>query len=197
MNQNKKLHPFVQNLVLSAMFLALGLVLPFVTGQIPEIGSMLLPMHIPVLLCGLICGWPYGAAVGFILPPLRYVLFGMPPIFPNGVAMAFELLTYGLLSGLLYSRARWHCVISLYRCLIAAMIGGRVVWGVVRVLLTGVASEPFTWQMFLSGAFLTAIPGIILQLVFIPAMMVALDRAGMVRFHKKKKSCDMAQTANK
>lgn len=195
MNQNKKLHPFVQNLVLSAMFLALGLVLPFVTGQIPEIGSMLLPMHIPVLLCGLICGWPYGAAVGFILPPLRYVLFGMPPIFPNGVAMAFELMTYGLLSGLLYSRARWHCVISLYRCLIAAMIGGRVVWGVVRVLLTGVASEPFTWQMFLSGAFLTAIPGIILQLVFIPAMMVALDRAGMVRFHRK--SRDASCTAEK
>ena len=195
MNQNKKLHPFVQNLVLSAMFLALGLVLPFVTGQIPEIGSMLLPMHIPVLLCGLICGWPYGAAAGFILPPLRYVLFGMPPIFPNGVAMAFELLTYGLLSGLLYSRARWHCVISLYRCLIAAMIGGRVVWGVVRVLLTGVASQPFTWQMFLSGAFLTAIPGIILQLVFIPAMMVALDRAGMVRFHRK--SRDASCTAEK
>lgn len=88
-------------------------------------------------------------------------------------------------------------MISLYRCLIAAMIGGRVVWGVVRVLLTGVASEPFTWQMFLSGAFLTAIPGIILQLVFIPAMMVALDRAGMVRFHKKKEPCDMAQTTNK
>lgn len=195
MNQNKKLHPFVQNLVLSAMFLALGLVLPFVTGQIPEIGSMLLPMHIPVLLCGLICGWPYGAAVGFILPPLRYVLFGMPPIFPHGIAMAFELMTYGLLSGLLYSRARWHCVLSLYRCLIAAMIGGRIVWGVVRVLLTGVASQPFTWQMFLSGAFLTAIPGIILQLVFIPAMMVALDRAGMVRFHKK--SCDASCTAEK
>ena len=195
MNQKNKLHPFVQNLVLSAMFLALGLVLPFVTGQIPEIGSMLLPMHIPVLLCGLICGWQYGAVVGFILPPLRYVLFGMPPIFPTGVAMAFELMTYGLLSGLLYSRARWHCVLSLYRCLIAAMIGGRVVWGVVRVLLTGVASEPFTWQMFLSGAFLTAIPGIILQLVFIPAMMVALDRAGMVRFHKK--ACDPTCTADK
>ena len=194
MNQNQK-HPFVQNLVLSAMFLALGLVLPFVTGQIPEIGSMLLPMHIPVLLCGLICGWQYGAVVGFILPPLRYVLFGMPPIFPTGVAMTFELMTYGLLSGLLYSRARWHCVLSLYRCLIAAMIGGRVVWGVVRVLLTGVASEPFTWQMFLSGAFLTAIPGIILQLVFIPAMMVALDRAGMVRFHKK--ACDPTCTADK
>ena len=194
MNQNQK-HPFVQNLVLSAMFLALGLVLPFVTGQIPEIGGMLLPMHIPVLLCGLICGWQYGAVVGFILPPLRYVLFGMPPIFPTGVAMAFELMTYGLLSGLLYSRARWHCVLSLYRCLIAAMIGGRIVWGVVRVLLTGVASEPFTWQMFLSGAFLTAIPGIILQLVFIPAMMVALDRAGMVRFHKK--ACDPTCTADK
>lgn len=177
------------------MFLALGLVLPFVTGQIPEIGAMLLPMHIPVLLCGLICGWQHGTIVGFVLPLLRYMLFGMPPIFPTGMAMAFELAAYGFLSGFLYQRARWHCVISLYRCLIAAMIGGRIVWGMISVLLLGLAGQPFTWQLFITGAFLTAIPGIVLQLVFIPAMMVALDRAGMVHFHKKKHS-DKRPTEN-
>lgn len=176
----------VKNLVLSAMFLALGLVLPFFTGQIPQIGSMLLPMHLPVFLCGLICGWQYGAAVGFVVPLLRCLLFGMPPLL-TAIAMAFELLTYGLLSGLLYSRSRWQCIFALYRSLLLAMVGGRVVWGVVRVLMTGVAGQPFTWQLFLSGALLTAIPGIVLQLVLIPAVMVALDRTGLVRFTREKR----------
>jgi len=174
----------IKKLTTSAMFLALGLVLPFFTGQIPQLGSMLLPMHLPVLLCGLICGWQYGAAVGFVLPLLRYLLFGMPPIFPTGVAMAFELAAYGLLAGLLYSRSRWQCIVSLYRCLLAAMVGGRVVWGLVMFLLVGRSAGGFTWQMFVAGAFLNAIPGIVLQLVFIPAFMVALDRTGMVRFRK-------------
>jgi len=174
----------VRTLVTAALMLALGLVLPFFTGQIPQIGSMLCPMHLPVLLCGLLCGWKYGLAVGFILPPLRYALFGMPPIFPTGVAMAFELAAYGFLAGFLYARSRWQCVVALYRCLIAAMLGGRLVWAAVRVILSGVSGEAFTWQMFLSGAFLTAIPGIILQLVFIPAVMVALDRTGLVRFRR-------------
>lgn len=180
--EQKHLSKSTLNLVLSAMFVAIGLVLPFLTGQLQQIGNMLLPMHLPVLVCGLICGWQYGAAVGFILPPLRYVLFGAPPIFPIGVAMTFELAAYGFIAGFLYNRSRWQCIIALYRSLLAAMIGGRLVWGLVRVLLTGVAGEAFTWQMFLSGALLTAIPGIILQLVFIPALMVALDRTGMVHF---------------
>ena len=179
MKQNTK------TLVLAALFLALGLVLPFFTGQIPQIGSMLLPMHLPVLICGLLCGWQYGAAVGLILPMLRYFLFGMPPLL-TAIAMSFELLTYGLVIGLLYSRSRWKCIFSLYRSLLIAMVAGRVVWGVVRVIMTGVAGEAFTWQLFLSGALLTAIPGIILQLVFIPALMVALDKTGLVRFTRKK-----------
>lgn len=179
------LKQYIFNLVLSALFMALGLILPFVTGQIPQIGNMLLPMHLPVLLCGLICGWQYGGVVGFVLPLLRYVMFGMPAIFPNGIAMAFELAAYGILVGFFYHRSRWKCVIALYRSLILAMIGGRVVWGVVRVLLTGVAGEAFTWQMFMAGAFLNAIPGIVLQLIFIPILMVALDRAGMVHFFRK------------
>lgn len=138
MKQNRQ---YVKNLVIAAMMIAVGLELPFLTGQIPEIGNLLCPMHLPVLLCGFLCGWQYGAAVGFILPLLRFVLFGMPPIFPTGVAMAFELATYGFLTGFLYSRSRWQCVVALYRCLIAAMIGGRIVWAVVRVVLSGVSGQ--------------------------------------------------------
>ena len=178
MKQNTK------TLVLAAMFLAIGLVLPFFTGQIPQIGSMLLPMHLPVLLCGLICGWRYGALVGFALPLVRSLWLGMPPFF-TAIAMAFELAAYGGIVGALYARSRWKCLVSLYRSLLIAMVAGRVVWGVVRVIMTGVAGEAFTWQLFLSGAVLTAIPGIILQLVFIPALMVALDKTGLVRFSRK------------
>jgi len=183
-NTEKGAKSSVTNLVLSAMFLAIGMVLPFLTGQIPEIGQMLLPLHIPVLLCGLVCGWQYGGIVGFIMPLLRYMIFGAPPIYPAGVAMAFELAAYGVIVGFVYGHSRWKCLISLYRSLLAAMVGGRLVWGIARVVMSGVASQAFTWQMFLSGALLTAIPGIILQLVFIPAVMVALDRTGMVRVSK-------------
>lgn len=147
---------------------------------------MLLPMHLPVIVCGLICGWQYGGIVGFILPLLRYVLFAAPPM-PNGIAMAFELATYGAISGFLYNRSRWQCIVSLYRSLIIAMIGGRVVWGIVRVAMLGMMRNAFTWQMFMAGAFLNAVPGIILQLVFIPVLMVALNKTGLVRFHREQK----------
>ena len=178
MKQNTK------NLTLSAMFMAIGLVLPMLTGQIPQIGNMLLPMHLPVFLCALICGWQYGLAVGFVLPLFRYFIFGMPVLFPTGVAMMFELATYGLVAGFMYSHSRWQCVISLYRSLVVSMLAGRVVWGIVRVMILGVSGSPFSWQMFMAGAFLNAVPGIILQLVFIPAFMVALNRTGLVRFQK-------------
>ncbi len=176
-----------KNLTLSAMFLAIGMVLPFLTGQIPQIGNMMLPMHIPVLLCGVICGWQYGAALGFILPLIRYMVFGMPVLFPTGIAMAFEMLTYGLVIGLVYSLSRWKCIVSLYRALISAMIAGRVVWAVAQMILLGVSGGAFTMKMFLAGAFLNAVPGIIIQLVLIPAVMVALGRTGMVQFHSHHK----------
>lgn len=158
------------------MFLALGFVLPFFTGQIPQIGNMLLPMHLPVLLCGLICGWQYGLVIGLCLPLVRSMIFGMPPIFPTGIAMTFELAAYGLIVGLVYQAARQKNTLSVYRALIIAMIGGRIIWGIVRVLLTGVGSQAFTWHLFLEGALLTAIPGIILQLILIPVLMAALTR---------------------
>ena len=181
--QNTPMKSSVHNLVLAALFLGLALVLPFLTGQIPQIGGMLLPMHLPVFLCGLICGWRYGAVVGLVAPLMRMALFGMPPLV-TAVAMAFELAAYGGIAGFLYNRSRWQCVVALYRALIAAMIGGRLVWAAARVVMTGVASVPFTWQIFLTEALINAIPGIILQLVFIPAVMVALDRTGVVKFRR-------------
>lgn len=178
----------IRKLVLSAMFMAIGLVLPFITGQIQQIGNMLLPMHIPVLLCGLICGWQYGAIVGFILPLLRYALFGMPPIFPTGVSMTFELAAYGAVIGLMMqwlSRKNTtgngkNYVLNLYLALIGAMLAGRIVWGLVRFILAQATMQPFTLEMFMAGAFLTAIPGIIVQLILIPGIMAALKRAGVL-----------------
>ena len=168
----------VRTLTYAALFLALAMVLPFITGQIPEIGKSLCPMHIPVLLCGFLCGWPWGLAVGFIAPLLRSVIFGMPVMFPGAVAMAFELAVYGGLAGLLYAllpRKKW----SVYVALVAAMLAGRVVWGVVRLVLAGLSGTGFTWAMFLAGAVTTAIPGIILQLVLIPVLVLVLERAGL------------------
>ena len=163
-------------LVLSAMFLALGLVLPFLTGQIPQIGNMLLPMHLPVLLCGLLCPWQYGLAVGFILPLMRSLIFSMPVLYPNAVAMAFELCTYGFLIGFLYRLFKKDNLIFLYISLVCAMLGGRAVWGVVQVILLGISGEGFTFAAFWAGAFTTAIPGIVIQLVLIPAIMLALKK---------------------
>ena len=168
----------IRKLTYAALFLALAIVLPFLTGQIPEIGSMLCPMHIPVLLCGFLCGWPWGLAVGLIAPLLRSVLFGAPPMFPGAVAMAFELAVYGAIAGLLYRllpKKKW----SIYASLIIAMIAGRVVWGIVRLILAGLSGKGFTWAAFMAGAFTNAVPGIILQIVLIPVLVMVLERAGL------------------
>ncbi len=168
--KNKKLF----NLILTALFLGIGLVLPFVTGQIQKIGNMLLPMHIPVLLCGFICGPQFGILVGFVLPLMRSALFGMPVMYPDAVSMAFELAAYGFISGFLFGRTKRRGILSLYGSLVAAMLGGRIVWGIARSILLGL--DAFTFKMFIAGAFANAVPGIVLQLVLIPAVMFALDK---------------------
>ena len=168
----------VRRLTYAALSLAIALVLPFLTGQIPQIGSMLCPMHFPVLLCGFLCGWPWGLAVGFVAPLLRSVIFGMPPMFPTAVAMAFELAVYGAAVGYLYRklpRGRG----SLFVALVIAMIAGRVVWGAARLIFAGLGGNSFTWAAFMAGAFTNAIPGIILQLVLIPLIVAGMERAGL------------------
>ena len=165
----------VKTLVLAALFLALALVLPFLTGQIPEIGSMLCPMHIRALLCGYFCGWPWGLAVGLIAPILRSLLFGMPPMFPVAICMAFELATYGAVSGLLYSKLP-HNKVSIYTSLLTAMVAGRLVWGIARFLCAGLNVSAFGLSAFWAGAITTAIPGIIIQILLIPVIVMALEK---------------------
>lgn len=162
-------------MILAAMFLAIALVLPFLTGQIQQIGNALCPMHIPVLLCGFICGPLYGLIVGAIAPLLRFVLFGMPPIFPTGFAMCFELAAYGLISGLLY-KILPKKKIYIYVALLISMIAGRIIWGLVMVTLAGLGKAEFGWAVFFTKAFLDAIPGIILQIVLIPVLIMVLRR---------------------
>ena len=169
----------IRRMVWAAVCLALCMVLPFLTGQIPQIGSAISPMHIPVLLAGFICGPWWAMAVGAVAPLLRFALFGMPPIFPTGVSMCFELAAYGLVSGALYARLPKKTS-NIYVSLIAAMLLGRVVWGIVRVVLSGVSGEPFTWAAFMAGAFLNAIPGIIIHILLIPIIVLALKKANLM-----------------
>ena len=176
-----------KKLTLSALFIALGLVLPLLTGQLKAFGNAFLPMHLPVLLCGLIVGPLYGLVVGLILPILRHFTFGMPPLYPTAIAMSFELATYGFVVGFVYKNSRWKCIIALYESLIIAMITGRIVWGITTMILLGINGQAFTWQMFMAGAFLNAIPGIVFQLIFIPSLMLALHKTGLVQFHKNSK----------
>ena len=173
----------IRNFVLAAMFLALGLVLPFLTGQIPAIGQMLSPMHLPVMLCGFICGPGYGAAVGFICPLLRGMMFNMPVIFPNGIAMAFELCTYGLVTGAVYKALKkMKRLPRIYVTLIIAMIAGRIVWGLVRFVLSLLfANAGFSFQMFLMSGFVNAWPAFILQFVLIPLVLEILYGAKLIK----------------
>ena len=169
MNSTKKL-------VISSLLLAVALLLPFVTGQIPEIGNMLLPMHLPVLLAGFIVGGPSAMAIGAIAPLLRSVLWGMPVLFPKAISMAFELATYGLVSGIVYSNSKKDGK-SVFIALIIAMIAGRVVWGIVSMMLFGVMGKGFTMALFMTEAFVNAVPGIAIQLVVIPVIVSALKKS--------------------
>lgn len=164
-----------KKLTLSALFIALGIILPFITGQVPQVGNMLLPMHIPVLLCGFVCGGPYGLAVGFILPLLRSLLLGMPKLMPTAVGMTFELATYGVTAGLMYSRFK-NRKFGIYISLITSMVAGRVIWGIVSLILYRILGNPFTWEIFAAEAVLNAVPGIIVQLILIPAIIYALKK---------------------
>lgn len=169
-----KKHNSILKMILAALFLALAYVMPFLTGQIPEIGSMLCPLHIPVLLCGFICGWPWGLVVGFIAPLFRSLTLGMPPPFPTAVCMAFELAAYGAVAGLMHKilpRKKAYIYISL----LTAMIFGRLVWGIAMLVFMGIKGGSFTFAAFIAGAFTNAIPGIIVQIVLIPILVMILD----------------------
>lgn len=167
-------------MILAALFLALAYVMPFLTGQIPEIGAKLCPLHIPVLLCGFICGWPWGLVVGFVAPLLRSLILGMPPLFPTAVCMAFELAAYGAVTGLM------HKILPkkkpyIYLSLIVAMLAGRGVFGVVKMICMGINGTGYSFALFMAEAFVNAIPGIIVQIVLIPLLVMILDNPKILK----------------
>ena len=169
----------LKKIVLSGLFLCIGMLLPLLTAQIKEIGDTLLPMHLPVLLCGFICGPVYGFAVGLILPFLRSLIFHMPPLYPQAVWMAAELMTYGLVSGLAYNgtaRLIKAKTPRLYLSLITAMLSGRVVWGITKALLLGIGGKAFTLMAFLTGGFTDAILGIVIQLILVPIIVKVYEK---------------------
>ena len=171
-----KKHNQLLKMILSALFLALAYVLPFLTGPIPQIGSMLCPMHIPVLLCGFICGWPWGLVVGFISPLFRSLTLGMPPLFPKALCMAFELAAYGAISGLMHRflpRKKPYIYVSL----LTAMLVGRLIWGAAMLICMGITGGSFAFTAFLSGAVLNAVPGIIIQIILIPIIVMVTEKA--------------------
>lgn len=162
--------------IYSAVFLAIGMVLPMFTSQIKEIGDSLLPMHLPVMLCAFLCGGGYGAVIGFILPFFRSAVFGMPPLFPNALWMACEMATYGAVIGLMYGKLKFRGTKGIYFSLITSMLAGRIVWGIVKAILFGLSGKSFAFYAFLTGGFLDAFPGIILQLLLIPFIITVAEK---------------------
>ena len=172
MNKNNK----IKKIIISALFIAIGMILPMFTGNIPKVGNALLPMHLPVFLCGIICGPLLGCLVGIIIPILRSFVFGMPPLMPNAIVMAVELFTYGLVIGLLYKMFKKKNFLSILISLIFAMIIGRVAWGLSKYLILGYNNTVFTFKDFIAGGITTAIPGVIFQIIFIPSFVTLLKK---------------------
>ena len=170
-----KKHNEILRMVLAALCLALAYVMPFLTGQIPEIGSMLCPMHIPVLLCGFVCGWPWGLTVGLIAPLFRSLTLGMPPLYPTALCMSLELAVYGAVSGCLHRRLPRKKP-YIYLSLLVAMLAGRLIWGGAMFVCLGIDGGQFTMAAFLAGAVVNAVPGMIAQIVLIPVLVMAADR---------------------
>ena len=168
-----------KHMIIAALCLALCLVLPFLTGQIPQSGRMLLPMHLGVFICAYVADKKWAAAVGIVAPLMRSLLFGMPMLYPTAIAMACELFTYGLVCGLLNDKLPKKPV-YIYVSLIGAMLAGRIVSGLVQIPLYGLKGNTYTWTAFITASFVEALPGIILQIVLIPLLIMALRRAKLI-----------------
>lgn len=167
-----------KRLVTAAFCIALCVVLPMAFHGIPNAGSVMLPMHIPVLLCGLICGWPFGLVCGLLGPLLSSLLTGMPPaaVLPS---MMVECAVYGAVSGLMLKFVKTKNVYAdLYISMIAAMLLGRVVGGASKALLF--APGTMTVSAWAAGYFVTGLPGILVQLVLIPSLVFALMKARLI-----------------
>lgn len=177
------IHQKVSRMILAALFLALSYVLPFLTGQIPKIGATLCPMHLPVLLCGFVCGPSWGLVIGAIAPLLRSLTLGTPYFYPKAVCMAFELAGYGALSGLMY-RILPPKKLRIYCALFVAMLGGRLVWGIAMSVCMRLTGNRLGLVTFLTTAFVNSLPGIIIQAVLVPLIVMALSETSLLTTRK-------------
>ena len=168
---------YVKKMVFAAVCIALCVVLPIAFHAIPNAGTVFLPMHIPVLLCGLACGWPFGLVTGLLGPLLSSVITGMPPaaMLPS---MMVECCVYGLTTGLVMKYVRTGKLLpDLYISMIAAMILGRAISGIAKSLIFSPGTAPFAW---VTTSLVTGIPGIVLQLVLMPLVILALTKARLL-----------------
>ena len=167
-----------KRLILAGLCVALGIVLPVAFHSVANAGSIFLPMHIPVLLCGLICGWPYGLACGVLAPLLSSLITGMPPMayLPG---MLCELAVYGFVSGLLMRYVKTGKLLAdLSISLVSAMLLGRLVLGLLNALLF--RAGEYSVALWTTSAFVTALPGIAIQLAIIPALVLALKQSSLI-----------------
>ncbi len=166
-------------MIVIAVLLALGMVLPFLTGQLPTIGQAISPLHIPAFIAGLTCGWSRGMALGFVLPILRSIVFGMPPLVAVGIPMAFELAAYAGVCGALYPllRRRMKRLLAMLAALVIAMIAGRILGGAAKAIVMGITGSGFTFSMFISSYFVTTAAGAVIHLILVPAVVLALEKA--------------------
>ncbi|NCA92532.1 ECF transporter S component [bacterium] len=172
----------VGDIVLTALFVAIGVLLPIAFHTINMFGIIFLPMHIPVILCGFICGPLLGGVAAIIIPLLSSAITGMPVIYPVAVVMVFELVTYAVVSGtMLRALKKINLIFALYLSLFCAMLLGRAVLGAVSFLLYGVLGNGYTFSGFIMSAFVTALPGIIIQLVIIPWLYFFLKKAKLIK----------------
>lgn len=168
----------VKKSIITAVCIALCVVLPQAFHAIPNAGSIYCPMHIPVLLCGLICGWQYGLLCGIAGPLVSALITGMPPaaVLPG---MLVECAAYGALTGLMMQLVHTKKVYpDLYISLLVAMLGGRIISGIAKALIFSAGSYSMT--AWVTGSFVTSLPGIIVHLVLIPSIVYALMKAKLI-----------------
>ena len=169
----------VKKLTLCAVCIALCAVLPPVFHML-ALGSILSPMHIPVLLCGLACGWPYGAFCGLAGPLVAHLINGAPPA-ASLVSMIPELIVYGLVCGLLMKLIHTgRLYVDLYCALVPAMLAGRIVGGIAQAIFLTANGQSYSLALWAGAYLVQAIPGIILHLALIPTLVVVLTRARLV-----------------
>lgn len=162
-------------MVTAGLMLAVGILLPFVFHSLAIPGNVFLPMHIPVFLSSFLSGAVYGAACGFLLPYLNSVLTGMPVLYPTAVIMSLELLCYGAVCGILHRLTGYSVKLRhLYLSLVPAMISGRVVYGITGAALMLVSPSLRGISAIL--ALVNGIPGIIIQLILVPQLIMALGK---------------------